>query len=115
MFKELIPHHLRSTAAKGAGVRRFFFHLSKGRETVIDDVGTRLSDLEAVVREAQRVAVRVIVSEDVPAKDWTHWKLDVKDEDGTRLFFFPFDEVSVHEISEARAAVQPPSAATKHT
>jgi len=94
-------------------VKRFFFHLLKGRETVIDDAGMRLSDLAAVVSEAQRIAVRIIVSEDVPAREWTQWKLDVKDEDGTRLFFFPFDEVSVHEIAEAKALLQPPGSSAK--
>jgi hypothetical protein len=84
-------------------VKRFFFHLLKGRETVTDDAGTRLSDLAAVVNEAQKIAVRIIASEDVPAQEWTRWKLDVKDEDGTRLFFFPFDEVSVHDVAEAKA------------
>ena len=72
----------------------------------MDNAGRRLSDLAAVVSEAQRVAVHIIVSEDVPAREWTHWKLDVKDEDGTRLFFFPFDEVSVHDVTEAKALLQ---------
>ena len=96
---------------KGVGVKRFFFHLLKGRETVIDDAGTRLADLGAVVSEAQRIAVRIIVSEDVPAREWTRWKLDVKDEDGTRLFFFPFDEVSLHDVAEAKASAQRPGSA----
>ena len=96
---------------KGVSVKRFFFHLLKGRETVIDDTGTRLPDLEAVVNEAQRIAVHVIASEDVPAREWTQWKLDVKDEDGTRLFFFPFEEVSVHDIAEAKATLQKSSSA----
>jgi len=91
---------------KGVSVKRFFFHLLKGRETVIDEAGTRLPDLAAVVSEAQRIAVRTIASEDVPAKEWTRWKLDVKDEDGTRLFFFPFEEVSVHDVAEAKASFQ---------
>ena len=98
---------------KGVSVKRFFFHLMKGRETVIDDTGTRLPDLEAVVRDAQTIAVRIIVSEDVPAREWTLWKLDVKDEDGTRLFFFPFEEVSVHEIAEAKALLQRSASAAK--
>ena len=72
----------------------------------MDEAGTRLSDLEAVVSEAQRIAVHIIASEEVPAREWTQWRLDVKDEDGTRLFFFPFDEVSVHEVAEAKALRQ---------
>ena len=92
-------------------MKRFFFHLLKGRETVVDDAGTRLPDLEAVVSEAQRVAVRIIVSEDVPAAEWTQWQLDVKDDDGTRLFFFPFEEVNVHDVAEAKA-MQPGSTGT---
>ncbi len=87
-------------------MKRFFFHLLKGRETVLDETGTRLPDLEAVVREAQRLAVHAIASEDVPAREWVSWKLDVKDEDGTRLFFFPFDEVSLHDVAEAKALPQ---------
>jgi hypothetical protein len=98
----------RSTSVKGVGVKRFFFHLLKGRETVIDEAGTRLPDLAAVVSEAQRIAVRTIVLEDVPAKEWTRWKLDVKDEDGTRLFFFPFEEVSLHDVTEAKASLPQP-------
>jgi hypothetical protein len=91
---------------KGVSVKRFFFHLVKGREIVIDEAGTRLPDLAAVVSEAQRIAVRTIVSEDVPAREWTRWRLDVKDEDGTRLFFFPFEEVSVHDVTEAKASLE---------
>ena len=84
-------------------MKRFFFHLLKGRETVRDTTGVELPDLGAVVSEAQRIAVHMIVSGDVPARDWTQWKLDVVDDDGTRLFFFPFDEVSVHDVAEAKA------------
>lgn len=87
-------------------MRQFFFHFLNGGEAVIDEAGARLSDLEAVVAEAQRIAVHIIVSEDVPAREWTQWRLDVKDEDGTRLFFFPFDEVSVHDVAEAKALLQ---------
>ena len=94
-------------------MKRFFFHLLKGPETIIDDAGTRLSDLEAVVSEAQKIAVRIIAAEDVPAREWTGWKLDVKDEEGTRLFFFPFDEVSLHDVAEAKALLQQPGVARK--
>jgi hypothetical protein len=89
---------------KGVSVKRFFFHLLKGRETIIDEAGTPLADLGAVVSEAQRIAVSIIAAENVSAKEWTRWKLDVKDEDGTRLFFFPFDEVSLHDVAEAKAS-----------
>jgi hypothetical protein len=91
---------------RGVDVRRYFFHLLKGQETVVDEIGARLSDLGAVVRQAQSVAVQTIISEDVSAREWTLWKLDVKDEDGTRLFFFPFDEVSVHDVAEAQAQLE---------
>ena len=87
-------------------MKRFFFHLVKDRETIRDSTGVELSDLGAVVSEAQRIAVHTIASEDVPAKEWTLWKLDVVDDDGTRLFFFPFDEVSVHDVAEAKALLQ---------
>ena len=87
-------------------MKRFYFHFLKGRETVIDEVGAQLPDLEAVVREAQRIAVGIIIAEDVSAREWTQWRLDVKDEEGTRLFFFPFDEVSIHDVAEAKAARQ---------
>jgi hypothetical protein len=103
----------RSTFAKGVGVKRFFFHLLKGPETIIDDAGMPLSGLDAVVSEAQRIAVRLIASEDAPAREWMRWKLDVKDEDGTRLFFFPFEEVSLHDVAEAKASRQLPGAARK--
>jgi len=96
-------------------VRRYFFHLLKGDETVIDEVGARLPDLGAVVRQAQKVAVQTIISRDASAREWTSWKLDVKDEDGTRLFFFPFDEVSVHDVAEAQAQVERSGAPSKST
>ena len=105
------PAALAFHPGEGVGVKRFFFHLLKGRETVIDDAGTRLADLGAVVSEAERIAVRIIASEDVSAREWTRWKLDVKDEDGTRLFFFPFDEVSLHDVAEAKASAQQPGSA----
>jgi hypothetical protein len=84
-------------------VKRYFFHVVKGIEAIEDAVGKRLPDLGAVVAEAERVAVQVIVSQAASPREWTHWKLDVKDDEGTRIFFYPFDEVSLHHVSEARA------------
>lgn len=94
-------------------MKRFFFHLRKGPETLTDHAGKRLPDLEAVVSEAQRIAVHVIASENVPAREWTAWKLDVKDEEGTRLFFFPFEEVDVHDIARAKALLQQPGSSVR--
>jgi hypothetical protein len=82
-------------------LKRFFFHVVKDDTTVVDEMGKRLPDLGAVVAAAEQLALRVIISEGARPEEWTHWKLDVKDDDGTRLFFYPFDEVSVHELSEA--------------
>ncbi len=87
-------------------MRRYFFHLLKGHDRVADDIGARLPDLEAVVREAQRIAMETIISEGAPAREWMMWKLDVKDDEGTRLFFFPFDEVSLYDLAEARAQIE---------
>jgi hypothetical protein len=84
-------------------VKRFFFHVVKSREVIEDTVGRRLPDLGAVVEEAERVAVSAIISDGTLPREWTAWKLDVKDEDGTRIFFYPFEEVSLHFISEAKA------------
>ena len=89
-------------------MKRFFFHVRKGPETLTDVTGTALADLEAVVSEAQKLAIRIIASEDVPAREWTGWKLDVKDEEGTRLFFFPFEEVDLHDVAQAKALLQQP-------
>jgi len=87
-------------------LKRFYFHVVKGREVIEDTVGRRLRDLGAVVSEAEKVAVHVIIVDGALPREWINWKLDVKDEDGTRLFFYPFDEVSVHDVSQARAALQ---------
>jgi hypothetical protein len=62
--------------------------------------------LGAVVSAAERIAVQVIVADGASALEWTQWKLDVKDEEGTRLFFYPFEEVSLHHVSEAGAGIR---------
>jgi hypothetical protein len=72
-------------------VRRYFFHVVKGHQVIEDAAGKRLRDLGAVVRQAERLAVQIIVADDSSPRDWTHWKLDVIDDEGTRLFFYPFD------------------------
>lgn len=68
----------------------YFFHLSEGHETILDQVGTELPDLDAA-HELALKTIGALVSEAVAAGDPSYeGVLDVEDEHGRRLLTFSF-------------------------
>jgi hypothetical protein len=90
-------------------LRRYFFHLVKRDETVPDTRGSRHADLGSVVSEAERIAIKAIRADRVSPREWSEWKIDVQDDDGTRLFFFPFEEIDLQEKTESGSFSAPPA------
>jgi hypothetical protein len=63
---------------------RYYFHLSTGREIVLDDCGLERSDLDEVRTEVMQ-AIEELRDEN-PSANWDGWRFDVTDATGSRLF-----------------------------
>lgn len=63
---------------------RYYFHLSTGREIVLDDCGLERSDLDEVRIEVMQ-AIEELRDEN-PFANWDGWRFDVTDATGSRLF-----------------------------
>ena len=79
-------------------MKRYFFHIQIGHHVVLDGVGAALPDLAAAIDEAERIAVDTMTTLD---RDWSGCAIEVKDEEGERLFAFPF--TGVHWYGRAAA------------
>ena len=70
---------------------RLYFHLQDGTDTIRDEVGVEVSDLEAGKAEALS-AIRDMGSEpDTKTLGWAGWKLAATDEAGALLFSIDVD------------------------
>jgi hypothetical protein len=57
---------------------RCFFHLVNGQETILDDSGIEVADLEMAKVQAQK-AIRELRQEYGGAsEDWSGWRLDIE-------------------------------------
>jgi hypothetical protein len=67
---------------------RCFFHLVNGQETILDDTGIEVADLETAKIQAQK-AIRELRQEDGGAsEDWSGWRLDIVCPEGSLLHSF---------------------------
>lgn len=70
---------------------RCYFHLVDQHETILDDMGVEVPDLETAHRLALK-AIRELRDEDGGAvADWQGWQLNAVDQDGNTLFSIPLD------------------------
>lgn len=68
---------------------RCYFHLVSEHETIRDDAGIDVSDVETAHRIAMN-AIRELRQEDSGAdRDWDGWQLNAVDQDGNLLFSIP--------------------------
>ena len=65
---------------------RLYFHLLNGTETIRDEEGIEVTDLDTAKAEALN-AIRDMQGEQKP-HDWASWSLAVADESGAQLFLF---------------------------
>ena len=64
---------------------RVFFHLKDASETIRDEEGVEVSDLNDAKAEA-RNAIQELRENDAAARDWAGWKLEASDQEGALLF-----------------------------
>lgn len=61
---------------------RVFFHLVNGTQTIWDEKGVEVSDLD----EARTQALNAIRELSDAARDWGAWRLEASDQAGSLLF-----------------------------
>ena len=69
---------------------RVFFHLRHASETIRDEKGVEVSNLDEAKAEA-RNAIQELREKDAAARDWAGWKLEASDEKGSLLFSLRLD------------------------
>ena len=67
---------------------RLYFHLQEGAETIRDDVGVEVSDLETGKKEALSAIGEMLRQPEAKPHGWAGWKLAAADESGALLFSF---------------------------
>jgi hypothetical protein len=56
---------------------RCFFHLVNCRETILDDIGVEVSDLEMAKVEARKAIAELRQEDAGTSEDWSGWRLDI--------------------------------------
>lgn len=56
---------------------RCFFHLVNGQETILDDTGVEVADLETAKAQAWKAIGELRHELDAAAGDWSGWRLDI--------------------------------------
>ena len=72
---------------------RCFFHLVNGYNTLLDDTGIEVSDLE-IAKDHARMAIGELQQEDNgAAADWRGWRLNIACPEGSLLHSLPLQAV----------------------
>ena len=72
---------------------RCFFHLVNGHDTLLDDTGTEVSDLEVAKAHARMAIGELKQEDDEAAADWRGWRLDIVCPRGSLLHSLPLQAV----------------------
>jgi hypothetical protein len=70
---------------------RLHFHLVNGTETIRDEEGIEVADLDAAKAEALNAIREMRGEQDTEPHRWAHWKLAAADETGAFLFSLDVD------------------------
>ncbi len=70
---------------------RCYFHLVNSHETIPDDTGLEVSDLEAVHYYALQAILDLRQAGDHVSQEWQDWRLDVADLSGRVLLSLPLE------------------------
>ena len=70
---------------------RLYFHLQNGTETIRDEDGIDVSDLDAAKAEALNTIQDIRDEQDGQPHDWSAWKLAVVDGSGALLLSLNLD------------------------
>ena len=64
---------------------RCFFHLVNGQETILDDTGVEVADLETAKVEARKAIAELRQDDGSATEDWRGWRLDIVCPEGSLL------------------------------
>jgi hypothetical protein len=70
---------------------RCFFHLISNDDTILDDAGIEVRDIQTAWSEAIKAIHEMRQEFDGAEEDWRGWHLNVADDDGHVLFVMPLD------------------------
>ena len=56
---------------------RCYFHLVNGHETILDDIGIEVVDLEMAQVEARKAIAELRQEDDETSENWSGWRLDI--------------------------------------
>jgi hypothetical protein len=64
---------------------RCFFNLVNCHETILDDIGIEVSDLEMAKAEARKAIAELRQEDDEASENWSGWRLDIVCPEGNLL------------------------------
>jgi hypothetical protein len=65
---------------------RCYFHLVNSHETLLDDVGIEVPDLEMAKMEARNAIAELRQEDDGSTENWSGWRLDIVCAEGSLLY-----------------------------
>ena len=65
---------------------RCFFHLVNGRETILDDTGLDVIDLEMAAAQARNAIGELRHANGGSGEDWSGWRLEIVCTEGSLLY-----------------------------
>ena len=68
---------------------RCYFHLVNGAETLLDDTGVEVADLETAKAQARKAISELRQDTGDVIEDWDGWRLDIVCPEGTLLHSIP--------------------------
>ena len=71
---------------------RCYFHLVNDDETLLDDTGVEVADLETAKAEALKAISELRQEVDEEIEDWSGWRLDIVCSEGNVLFSMPLNK-----------------------
>ena len=64
---------------------RCYFHLVNCHETILDDTGIEVSDLEVAKAEARKAIAELRQEDDEASENWSGWRLNIVSPEGNLL------------------------------
>ena len=72
---------------------RLYFHLAAAHDSILDEIGIEVEDLDHARSEAMRAIAELKVEDSSAAQDFSGWRLEVTDAAGAVVFSIWLTEV----------------------
>ena len=72
---------------------RYYFNLTNGYQTIVDDHGVEVADVDQARSLAREAAAEMIQAGEAQIEDWRGWRLEAADASGAVLFTISLDGV----------------------